>query len=106
MPRNNDTGPPARSEALCDECGMIYTIGEWLFCPHGVVTHFGDDPFEPYVDVQLLDKKDPRCDSTNELGISGITVTSRSHRRQLMKEKGLQYGTQKFSDRGKKKYFI
>jgi hypothetical protein len=56
-------------------------------------------------DVQLLDKKDPRCTSTNELGMRGVPIGSRSERRQLMKKLGLQFGSQKFESRGKKMYF-
>jgi len=106
MPRTSDSGPVQTTEALCDECGMIYTIGEWFRCPHGCVSRFGEDPFDSYVDIQILDRKDPRIDAKNELGIPGVLITSRSQRRQLMKEKALQYGTQKFEDRGKRKYFI
>lgn len=93
----------------CDKCGGEYGIGDFPFCKgnkedHGKMHGF-DDAFEPYVDVQLLDKKDPRCTSTNELGMRGVMINSRSERRQLMKEQGLQFGSQKFEDRGKRRYY-
>jgi len=90
----------------CEKCCATVGIGAFPFCKgdpddHGPMTGF-DDAFEPYVDVQLLDRKDPRCTSTNELGIRGVPIGSRSERRSLMKEKDLQYGTQKFDEkRGK-----
>ncbi len=60
-----------------------------------------DEPFDQYVDVQLLDRKDPRCDGVNERGVRGVTIYTRSQRRELMKELGLQFGSQKFEKRGK-----
>jgi hypothetical protein len=67
--------------------------------------HGFDDSFEPYVDVQLLPKTDPRCNSVGPGGVKGVWIGSRSERRALMKEQGLQYGTQKFDDkRGKVAY--
>lgn len=85
----------------CEKCGGDFYEGDFPFCKgnpsdHGSMGGF-DDAFEPYVDVQLLDRKDPRCDGINERGVKGITIYSRSQRRQLMKELGLQYGTQKFN---------
>jgi hypothetical protein len=93
----------------CEKCGGVYGIGDFPFCKgskqdHGKMHGF-DEAFEPYVDVQLLEKKDPRCTSTNALGMRGVMINSRSERRQLMKEQGLQYGSQKFEDRGKKQYY-
>lgn len=93
----------------CEKCGGEYTIGAFPFCKgrqedHGVMSGF-DEPFEPYVDTQILDKKDPRCTGVNELGFKGIPINSRSERRALMKEKGLQYGTQKFARPGKALFF-
>lgn len=93
----------------CDKCGSEYGIGDFPFCKgdpkdHGQMHGF-DEGFTPYVDIQLLDKKDPRCTSTNEFGMRGVPINSRSERRQLMKELGLQFGSQKFEDRGKKQYF-
>lgn len=93
----------------CEKCGADYGEGQYPFCKgnkddHGTMHGF-DDAFEPYVDVQLLDSKDARCTSTNSLGMRGVPINSRSERRQLMKELGLQFGTQKFEDRGKKQYY-
>lgn len=93
----------------CEECGTTYAEGDFPFCKgiperHGKMHGF-DDAFEPYVDVQLLDRKDPRCDSTNELGMRGVMINSRSERRKLMQEQGVQFGSQKFDDRGRKLYF-
>lgn len=56
-------------------------------------------------DCQLLERSDPRCTSTNELGMRGVPINSRSERRQIMMEQGLQFGSQKFEDRGKKKHY-
>lgn len=93
----------------CEKCGSNYTAGQFPFCKgiaanHGQMHGF-DDAFEPYVDTQLLDRKDPRCDSVDSRGVRGVFISSRSERRELMKSLGLQFGSQKFEDRGKKLYF-
>jgi hypothetical protein len=93
----------------CEKCGTDYREGDYPFCKgkpsgHGVMYGF-DDAFEPYVDTQILNNKDPRCTSVNELGLRGVMINSRSERRELMREKGLQFGSQKFEERGKKLYF-
>lgn len=93
----------------CDKCGGEYREGEFPFCrgrkeDHGPMHGF-DDSFEPYVDVQILDRKDPRCDGVNEMGTRGVTIYSRSQRRNLMKSLDLQYGTQKFERRGEVQYY-
>jgi hypothetical protein len=93
----------------CEKCGAEYGVGQFPFCKgnqsdHGVMQGF-DDAFEPYVDSQILERNDPRCTSKNHLGMPGVMINSRSERRALMKEKGLQYGSQKFEDRGKRLYF-
>ena len=87
----------------CDKCGADYGIGDYPFCKgskedHGPM-HGLDEAFTPYVDIQLLPKDDPRCTSVNEFGIRGVPINSRSERRALMKEQGLQFGTQKFDDK-------
>jgi hypothetical protein len=93
----------------CDKCGGTYYEGEFPFCKgspadHGKMHGF-DEAFEPYVDIQLLSKKDPRCTSVNEFGQRGVPINSRSERRALMKAEGLQYGSQKFdTKRGKIRY--
>jgi hypothetical protein len=94
----------------CDKCGGEYGIGDFPFCKgnandHGPMSGF-DDPFEPYVDTQILNNKDPRCTGVNELGFRGVPINSRSERRALMKELGLQFGTQKFSKRGKRDHMF
>lgn len=94
----------------CEKCGGEYGIGSFPFCrgnvqDHGQMSGF-DDPFEPYTDTQILDRKDPRCDSVDQRGVRGVFIGSRSERRRLMKEQGLQYGSQKFEERGKKLYFV
>lgn len=93
----------------CEKCGGEYGIGDFPFCrgnvqDHGQMQGF-DDAFEPYVDTQILDRSDPRCTSVNHLGMRGVMINSRSERRQLMKSLDLQYGSQKFEERGKKLYF-
>ena len=93
----------------CARCCARVHIGDFPFCKgnktdHGPMYGF-DEAFEPYVDCQLLPQKDPRCNSKDELGRVGVMINSRSERRRIMKEQELQYGTQKFEDRGKKFYF-
>ena len=93
----------------CEKCGGEYGIGDFPFCrgnvqDHGQMSGY-DDPFEPYVDIQLLDRKDPRCNGVNERGQVGVTINSRSERREWMRRLGLQYGTQKFEDRGRTQYY-
>lgn len=93
----------------CEKCGGEYGIGDFPFCKgnpenHGPMGGF-DDPFEPYVDTQLLDRKDPRCTGVNERGAKGVPINSRSERRAYMKQLGLQYGNQKFEPKGKKLFF-
>jgi hypothetical protein len=88
---------------FCEKCGSVYGKGGFPFCKgypesHGKMHGF-DEAFEPYVDVQLLDRKDPRCTAVNEQGVRGVPISSRSERRQIMKEQGLQFGTQKFDER-------
>jgi len=95
---------------ICLECNGRIEVGSWPFCNGDPAKHVKaemhgfDEPLD-YVDVQLLERKDPRCDSVNELGMRGVHIHSRSQRRALMREKELQFGSQKFEDRGKVKYF-
>jgi len=95
----------------CEKCCADVPLGVWPagMCKgnqsdHGPMSGF-DDPFEPYVDCQILSRDDPRVNERDHLGIPGVKINSRSERRNLMKEQGLQYGTQKFEERGKKLYF-
>lgn len=63
---------------------------------HVMVDRYYHEGFEPYIDIHLLDRKDPRVlleGKRNEAGIPGILVESRGHRRQLMRELGLQFGS-------------
>ncbi len=93
----------------CEKCGGTFYAGDFPFCKgdksaHGPMHGF-DDAFLPYTDIQLLSKTDPRCTSVNEFGQRGVLIGSRSERRALMKELGLQYGTQKYDEkRGKVRY--
>jgi hypothetical protein len=93
----------------CERCGHVFHVGSYPYCKgykdsHGKMGGH-HDAFEPYVDIQLLDHKDPRCTSTNELGIRGVPITSRSQRLAIMKQQGLQFGTQQFDEkRGKVSY--
>jgi hypothetical protein len=93
----------------CEKCGGTYAEGDYPFCKgypesHGPMGgHY--EPMTPYVDIQLLDRKDPRCTDVNELGIRGVPITTRGDRHRIMKEQGLQFGTQKFDEkRGKVLY--
>jgi len=97
-------------KVLCEKCGAEYGVGQFPFCKglpsdHGTMSGF-DEGFEPYVDTQLLDRKDTRCDSVDPRGVRGVAINSRSERRNLMKSLGLQYGSQKFEERGKRLYFV
>lgn len=93
----------------CEKCGGTYGSGDYPFCKgypesHGKMGGH-NDPFTPHVDIQLLDRNDPRCTGVNELGIRGVPLTSRGDRARIMKEQGLQFGTQKFDEkRGKVLY--
>lgn len=94
----------------CEKCGGKYGIGDFPFCrgnvqDHGQMHGF-DQAFEPYVDTQLLDRKDPRCDGVDGRGVRGVTIYTRSQRRNLMKQLGLQFGSQKFEKRGKKEHMF
>ena len=94
---------------ICEECGGKSRIGDWPFCHGDPDKHQQVEPgwhqgFTPYVDIQLLPKTDPRCTATNEIGVRGVPINSRSERQAIMKEQGLQFGTQKFDNRGKTIY--
>lgn len=106
---DNQHYTPDGKTVHCDKCGGDYVEGDFPFCKGRVEDHGRGDgfdaPFEPYVDIQLLPRTDPRCTDANELGIRGVPIRSRSDRRALMRELGLQFGTQKFEDRGKRKFF-
>jgi hypothetical protein len=96
-------------DVKCEKCGGTYKEGDFPFCKGSPSDHAPpsgfDEAFTPYVDIQLLSRGDSRVDSVNALGIPGVQINSRSERRQLMKELGLQYGTQKFDEkRGKVLY--
>lgn len=52
MPRERGTGPLNMNEAVCDTCGLVYTIGEWWLCPHGTGLG-GYDPFTPTTDDMI-----------------------------------------------------
>ena len=87
----------------CEKCGGTFGGGMYPFCKgnpsdHGVMGGH-NDPIEPYVDTQLLSPKDPRCTGVNELGHRGVPITSRGDRKVLMRELGLQFGTQKFDEK-------
>jgi hypothetical protein len=63
----------------CEKCGNPIVIGGWPFCPHEKVTHFGEDPLEPYVDWNLTDAPE------------GIEITTRAQRRKIMEENKFEY---------------
>jgi hypothetical protein len=62
-------------QALCDKCGKNYSVGEWPFCPHGIP--HGMHSFKAYTEYNI--DHDP------------IHITSWGQRRQLMKERNLDY---------------
>jgi hypothetical protein len=100
---------PKKKQHHCEKCCATVGVGSFPFCKgnpgdHGTMYGF-DEAFEPYVDTQLLAREDPRVQDTNNMGIPGVMINSRSERRALMKQQGLQYGSQKFENRGKTLYF-
>jgi len=78
---------------VCDRCGKVLEVGMWPWCPHEAVGRFFHEGFDSYVDCQLLPNTDKRCTDTDELGRRGVPISSRSERRQLMKETGVQFGS-------------
>ena len=100
---------PDKKQHHCEKCHGTVRLGDFPFCKgskgdHGPMSGF-DEAFEPYVDTQILSRDDPRATAVNNLGIRGVQINSRSERRALMKEQGLQYGSPKFDSRGKTLYF-
>jgi len=81
----------------CDECGTELTaLNLWPFCggepkKHALVTHFGDDPIEGYVD--------------GNLGPQDIEITTRGQRRSLMAKLGVEYKDVSRKKRGARLYF-
>ena len=94
----------------CDECGAVMEIGSWPFCngdsgKHEPVGSFGHDSLD-YYDVQLLPTGDPRKNCIDPVtGMRAVHITSRGERQKLMKEQGVQFGTQKFDRPVGKLYF-
>lgn len=84
----------------CIRCGKIIEVGDWPSCTGDPSDHvmehaFGYNPMEPYVDADILDRKDPRVEKggyRNAEGRAGILIETRSDRKRLMKERGLQFG--------------
>lgn len=82
----------------CEKCGEEVQVGDWPYCPHGALREGqgGFGPMEAYVDADILDRKDPRVANygyrTAE-GRPGLLIETRSDRRKLMRELGLQYGS-------------
>jgi hypothetical protein len=70
----------------CDKCGAEIQIGEWPFCPHGQMTHFGDEPLTPYVD--------------HNLGPEPIEIRTRGERRRIMAKAHLDYADVSHKKRG------
>jgi hypothetical protein len=85
----------------CEECGARVEIGQWPWChgdasKHVKIDGFGFEPFEPYVDSNILERTDPRVRRggyRDERGAPGILIETRSDRRQLMRSLGLQFGS-------------
>jgi hypothetical protein len=95
---------------VCDDCGTELKVGAWPFCKgdkdaHKPTERFGLESLD-YYDVQLLDNKDPRKNCVDPVtGMRAIHITSRGERQKLMKEKGVQFGTQKFDRQVGKLWF-
>lgn len=62
---------------ICSECGEPIGVGDWPFCPHGPAGRLNYGSFREYTDVMMDDHP--------------IEVTSPGHKRQLMKERNLDY---------------
>lgn len=86
----------SEQKVTCPECNKEYGIGDWPFCK-GTGDHahanFGYEPLEPYVDCELLPPSDPRCVYRGELGRKGVLIETRSDRQRLMRETGVQIGS-------------
>lgn len=86
-----------KTGVFCDECGHEMQVGEFPFCRGDASKHQkgmgGFDSFEPYVDADILPGHDPRRTHKDPYGRRGIMINTRTERRQLMKEFGLQYGS-------------
>lgn len=62
----------------CDACGKTLTVGEWPWCPHG----------RPLTGLKQLGDE---IDEWNEnIGHEPVHFTSRSEKRRLLKERGLE----------------
>lgn len=81
----------------CDKCGGEVRVGDWPFCKgdpkeHSKSWKFGFDPFEPYIDPNI-DAYGQDVGYNRHLGrmLRGTLVTSREHRRALMKKNNLDW---------------
>jgi len=89
---------------ICERCGGKRIIGDAPWCNGDPADHvrekaqtYGFAPMDPYVDADILDRKDPRVAQggyRNSEGRPGILIETRSDRRKLMRERGLQYGSE------------
>jgi hypothetical protein len=61
----------------CEHCGIALVVGDWPFCPHG--RYGGTVVSDSIRGGQLIEN----------LGPTPVRVYSETHRRQLMKERGL-----------------
>lgn len=62
---------------LCEACGALLEVGDWPFCPHGRSR------------VVTISDSIPGGVILENLGPEPVRVESESHRRRLMKERGL-----------------
>jgi hypothetical protein len=74
----------------CDDCGLEIQIGDWPFCPHGPMTHFGDEPLTPYVDEMIASEP--------------VEIRTRGERRRLMSRNHLEYADVSSKKRGARLY--
>ena len=88
---------------ICEKCGAELKIGSWPFCKGAQNDHapgmFGFDPFQSYVDEHILsDGKDIGPNLAGEI-VQGTRIDTRSERRKIMKEEGLEWKGRKYGSR-------
>src|SRR5258706_15165832 len=87
---------------ICERWGGKRVTGDYPWCKGNPADHvmekgqrIGYEPMEPYVDADILDRKDPRVEKggyRNAEGRPGILIETRSDRKRLMRGRGLQFG--------------
>lgn len=84
-----------RGGNVCVRCDGLRQPGDWPHCSGNPQDHvpgkFGNDPFKGYVDEHILpDGRDIGPNGAGEI-VQGTRIDTRSERKRLMKENGLEY---------------